>query len=116
MTAARRPLDLATTEAELQALVIDLATACGWAAMHVRPSRVRGDQWATATSIPGWPDLTLLGHHRALFVELKSENGRLRPEQRDVINQLVDAGLDARVWRPSSWPEIEATLTGGRTQ
>lgn len=115
MSRARRTIDLATTEAELQQLVVDLAHTCGWKSMHVRPSRVGEDRWATATSIPGWPDLTLLGHGRALFIELKSEKGRVRPEQVEVIALLRAAGLDARVWRPSSWPEIEATLTRGRT-
>jgi hypothetical protein len=115
VTAARRTIDLAITEAELQALVVDLAHTYAWRVMHVRPSRVAGDRWATATSIHGWPDLTLLGHGRALFVELKSETGRLSPDQREVIGHLRAAGLDARIWTPSSWAEIEATLTGGRT-
>jgi hypothetical protein len=115
MSRARRAIDLATTEAELQALVVDLAHLHGWKSMHVRPSRVGGDRWATATSIPGWPDLALLGHGRALFIELKSETGRLSTEQREVIGHLRAAGLDARIWRPGSWAEIEATLTGGRT-
>ena len=115
MTRARRAIDLATTEAELQQLGVDLAHTCNWKSMHVRPSRVAGDRWATATSIAGWPDLTLLGHGRALFVELKSEKGRLRPEQLEVIALLRAAGLDARIWRPSDWASIEATLTGGRT-
>jgi hypothetical protein len=115
MSRARHTIDLAITEAELQTLVVDLAHTYGWRVMHVRPSRVGEERWATATSIPGWPDLTLLGHGRALFVELKSEKGRLRPEQLEVIALLRAAGLDARVWKPSSWLEIEATLTGGRT-
>jgi hypothetical protein len=101
MTRARRAIDLATTKAELQALVVDLAHTHDW--------RV------TATSIPGWPAIVLLGHNRALFIELKSETGRVRPEQREVIGHLRAAGLDARIWRPSDWPSIEATLTGGRT-
>lgn len=102
------------TEAEFQDAVVELARICGWEAMHVRRSRVRGDRWATATSIAGWPDLVLLGHGRALFVECKSERGRLTLEQRRVIGLLRDAGLDVRVWRPSDWREIEATLSGGR--
>lgn len=108
MTAAR-PIP-SPTEAEFQATVIELAETCGWRAMHVRPSRVRGDSWATSTSIPGWPDLTLLGHGRVIFVELKTTSGRLTSDQRQVLDELKRAGQDARVWRPSSWREIEATL------
>ena len=102
------------TEAEFQQAVVHLAETCGWRVMHVRPSTVRDGRWATATSIPGWPDLTLLGHGRAIFVELKSETGRVSPEQRRVIDELRAAGLDARVGRPRDWHSIEETLTGGR--
>jgi hypothetical protein len=79
--------------------------------MHVRRSVVRAGRWATATSIPGWPDLTLLGHGQLIFAELKTDRGRLSGEQVGVIAALRAAGQDARVWRPDDWPEIERTLT-----
>lgn len=110
-----RPLP-AQREDEFQATVTQLAETCGFRVMHVRRARVRGDRWATATSIAGWPDLVILGHGRALFVELKSERGRVTDEQSALLAELRDAGLDARLWRPSDWPSIEATLTGGRTR
>lgn len=113
MTARTLP---APREHEFQAAVVQLAETCGWRTMHVRPSRVRGGRWATATSIPGWPDLTILGHGRVLFVELKADRGRLSADQRQVLDELRAAGQDARVWRPTDWREIEATLTGGRTR
>lgn len=107
---------LPVSEAHFQQSVVQLAETCGWRVMHVRPSRVRGGRWATATSISGWVDLTLLGHDRAIFAELKSDRGRLTAEQKQVIALLRAAGLDARVWRPRDWKSIEATLTGGRTR
>ncbi len=112
MTARALP---APTEAEFQAAVIQLAETCGYQVMHVRRSVVRQGRWATATSISGWPDLTLLGHDRAIFAELKSERGRLTAEQKQVIALLRAAGLDARVWRPRDWKSIVETLTGGRS-
>jgi hypothetical protein len=107
---ARRTIDRAISEASFQDAVVELAETCGWRVMHVRRSRVRGDRWATATSVTGWPDCVILGHNRALFVELKSQRGRVSDEQSALLAELRDAGLDARLWRPSDWPEIEATL------
>jgi len=101
------------TEADLQRQVIELAHLCGWQTMHVRRSIGAGQQWTTSTSIAGWPDLTLWRAGAFLLVELKAERGRLTAEQHAVLSSLRAAGVDARCWRPSDWPEIEATLTRG---
>jgi hypothetical protein len=66
--------------------------------------------------VPGWPDLVLWRAGQFLVAELKSARGRLRPEQRDVLATLAAAGVDARVWRPADWPEIEALLTAPRKE
>jgi hypothetical protein len=42
-----------------------------------------------------------------LHVELKSERGRLSPQQRAWIEE---GGETFMVWRPSQWPEIMDTL------
>lgn len=67
---------------------------------------------------PGFPDLVLAHpHHGLLLVELKSETGRTRPAQHQWANTLQTAETNGhtpprtyRLWRPSDWPEIEATL------
>ncbi len=47
---------------------------------------------------PGWPDITgVMPAHssepgRALFIEVKSKRGRLRPRQIEVIGRLRDSG------------------------
>jgi hypothetical protein len=51
-------------------------------------------------SIPGWPDLILIGN-RIIFRELKSASGILRPEQRDWRDLLHAAGADWAIWRPA---------------
>ena len=79
--------------------------------MHVRRSTQRDNRWTTATSIPGWPDIFAWRTRQTLAVELKTETGRLTTQQADVLDSLRAAGIDARVWRPSDWDEIEATLT-----
>lgn len=104
------------TERQFQQQVVHLAHLHRWRVMHVRPTiGRRGGQaaWQTATSTPGWPDLTLWRPGQLLLVELKTDRGRLSPAQREVIGSLQDAGVDVRVWRPADWPEIETTLKGG---
>lgn len=93
------------TEADFQRQVTDLADRLGW------------DWWRTPDSRrtnPGFPDLVLARGDVALFRELKTERGRVRPEQGACLLALRGAGIDAKVWRPKDWPEIEATLTAPR--
>ncbi len=52
-------------------------------------------------TVPGFPDLVLVGTHALAFRELKSESGTLRPEQREWGYALRAIGHDWDVWRPS---------------
>lgn len=98
----RRLLDLAVTEAELQANVLDLASRFRWLSYHVFDSR---------RSAAGYPDLTLVRGDRLIFAELKSERGRVTTEQQDWLAALGEVTtVDAHLWRPSSWPEIDEAL------
>jgi hypothetical protein len=100
------------TESQFQGAVVQLAELCGWRTNHVfrSVSQRDGGGWRTATTTTGWPDLTLWRPGQFLMVELKAERGRLTTEQRDVIDSLVAAGVDARTWFPKDWPEIQQTL------
>lgn len=60
------------TEAALQQLLIDAAELNGWLVFHDNDSR---------RNAAGFPDLVLVKPPRVLFLELKSEVGRVRPEQ-----------------------------------
>lgn len=104
----------AQTEAQFQQAVTELAEVLGYQVLHVRRSVVRSGRWATATSVAGWPDLTIWGHGRFLLAELKSDRGRLSAAQEQVIDSLRGCGLDVHVWRPADWPEIENTLRSDR--
>lgn len=86
------------TEAQFQEQVCSLAVSLGLRFMHVRRSKVRQDRWATATNIP-WPDLVLFGPGVFLIRELKVRNV-FQPGQREVLGELVQAGVDAGVWMP----------------
>jgi hypothetical protein len=95
------------SEAEFQKAVVDLAQLRGWLVMHIADSR-RGLG-------PGYPDLTLL-HPRTgqlLFVELKSANGRVSPDQQRWLDALRRGGHRAEVWRPAHFAtgQIQAALT-----
>lgn len=107
---------LAMTEAEWQQQVVDLARLSGWRVNHHRPTPAgRGrTRYTTATTVTGWPDLTLWRPGALLFRELKTDTGRLTTEQRQVLAELDAAGADVGVWRPADWPEIEATLRPAR--
>lgn len=54
-----------------------------------------------STSSAGWVDLVILGRGAALFVEVKSEDGRRTLDQMACARNLASAGLKYRVWRPS---------------
>jgi hypothetical protein len=52
-------------------------------------------------SEPGWPDWVIIGPHKVIFRELKSESGKVTPEQAQVGQMLKHAGQSWRVWRPT---------------
>lgn len=64
------------TEAEFQTNVIDLAKTLGWLVHHDG-----GDVRRTTYGDPGFPDLVLAKGGRVVFLELKSEKGKLTDTQ-----------------------------------
>lgn len=104
----------ACTEAQLQDMVLQLARIRGWMRAHFRPAMVRSGKWVTPVQGDGagFPDLVLLRGQRLLFRELKTDKGKLRPEQEKWLAALLAAGSDANVWRPAQWRngEIEKEL------
>jgi hypothetical protein len=92
----------AISEKEFQAQILQLARLAGWKAYHTFDSR---------RSTAGFPDLVLVRPPVVLFVELKSEEGKLRPEQKAWLEVLSRCErVEARLWRPGMWPEIERVL------
>jgi hypothetical protein len=93
------------TEAQWQQQVVGIAKQYRWTCFHPVRNQptARGHKQQTE---PGWPDLVLLGHSRALFVELKAEKGRVRPEQTRTLELLTAAGCETALWRPSDLPTV----------
>lgn len=91
-------------ERDFQRLIVEAAGYLGYAVYHTFDSR---------RSNPGWPDLVLLKQGRMICLELKTERGRIRPEQEVWIAALDQVpGVTARIVRPSQWDQIEALLKG----
>ena len=78
-------------EAEWQQQVIELATLSGWIVYHTHDSR---------HSAAGFPDLVLARPGELLMRELKTDIGKVRPEQQAWLDALQAAGADVDVWRP----------------
>jgi hypothetical protein len=100
------------TEKQLQALVIECARWLQYDVYHTHDSR---------RSQPGFPDILMackrgrIGQpNRLLVVELKSERGRLTPDQERWLALFEACGVEAYTWRPQQWLDgtIERILTG----
>lgn len=100
---------MSLTEQEWQQQVVGIAKQYGFTVFHPVRNQptARGHRQTTE---PGWPDLVLLGRSRALFVELKSQTGRVRPEQTQTLKRLAAAGCETALWRPSDLPAVLAVL------
>lgn len=114
--------ELLQSERDFQRAVMELAELSGWETLHVRTSMQQGRYMTatTGTMAKGWPDLVLIhrSQQRLLFIELKADKGRLRPDQSRVLSilwQLVEGPTrewaEVYVWKPADWTLIEATLT-----
>jgi hypothetical protein len=110
-TTARAMLDLQVSEKQFQQQIVDLARLHSWRVYH---------PWDSRRSAAGWPDLVLARlcpsqrgvTTELLFLECKTERGRLTEAQRDWLFVLgAVPGVTARVVRPSDWPEIVALLS-----
>ena len=102
------------SEAEFQKVVIDLARRNGWLVYHAVPAQVRPGVWRTTyAGDRGFPDLMMVHPTRgSLFVELKTDRGKVTPEQLEWINTLRDAHQEAYIWRPSLIDLIAVRLGG----
>lgn len=90
-----------------------IAILLGWDFVHFRAAPNFRGTWSvpvTGTMGVGWPDLILVRRGRILAVELKSDTGKVEPEQEKVMALLRDAGVECHVWRPADWPAIVAAL------
>ncbi len=104
-------------EEELLRAVLDMARLLGITTAHFRTAQSQSGRWLTPVGGDGkgFPDLVLVGSG-VLYRELKTDAGRLRPEQVVWLRELKAAGQDADVWRPADLHSgrIEAELRAVR--
>lgn len=90
------------TEAQFQSRVTDYCDLRRLRWFHSGDSR--------RDSCAGFPDLVICGPGGVVFLELKRESGRVKPEQQAWLDALRNAGQDALVVRPSHWEDVRALL------
>ena len=84
--------------------VIEIALDGGWLVFHDEDSR---------KNRPGFPDLVMAREGRTIFAELKSQRGRVRPEQQRWLDELAKTpGTEVYLWRPSDLDSIIQMLMG----
>ena len=94
------------SEEDFQKAVCAYAGSCGYLVHYQRRSGFIGKDGAWRGSGPaGFPDVVLAKNNRnPVFVELKTDRGRLRPDQVDWMETL--GAVYHRVWRPRNAREI----------
>ena len=101
------------SERDFQRSVVELATALGWMIYHQLDAGTCKKCGAFNFSKrigPGYPDLTLAGHGRVLFVELKAEKGRVSTDQKEWAERLDAGPGEYYLFRPSQWDEVVEVL------
>ena len=91
--------------------VTDLAEMLGWSWAHFRPAQT-SKGWRTPVSGPmgaGFPDLILCRGDRIIAAELKSQDGRLTPAQRVVLDTIGRA-VPTYIWRPADLDAVAEAL------
>ncbi len=74
----------------------------GWRWCHYEPAVRQSGQWATALrGDRGAPDYTAVRGGRLVFIEIKGDGGRVSPEQKRWIADLLEAGVETYVWYPT---------------
>jgi len=107
--------DRRMSEKTLQSRVVGRAKRRGWDVKHVGKG-MTGPDGVWISTAKGFPDLFMLheGHHEALAIELKREEGEFEPGQLEYLQLLNTCGIPAVVIRPSDLREgrVDAILGG----
>ena len=94
---------LSMTEKELEAQVKKLARMMGWLHYHT---------YRSIRSPAGFPDCVLVKPPRTIYSELKSDKGKVLPEQQVWLDTLAKCPHnEVYLWRPSDFEEIAHVLS-----
>lgn len=98
--------DRQMSEAKLQSRVVYRARKYGWRVAHAGRGWVGGDEDVPGVVVTpmakGWPDLSCFkAGHRAVYLELKREQGEVEPDQVEWLQLLASTGARVGIVRPS---------------
>ena len=99
---------LTMTEDDFQSRIIETAQLHGWRVAHFRAARTSRGWRTPVQGDAGFPDLVLARRGALIVAELKSDTGRVAPDQRAWLDQL---GGHGRLWWPRDWPAVLAEIT-----
>lgn len=102
MTEAMKQL----SEKDLQSSVVEVLRWKGWLCYHTHDSR---------RSQPGFPDLVAVRGSTLIFVEFKTEKGKVKDEQHDWLTRLSLAHGDVFLVRPSTMDSFVDWIEGDQT-
>ena len=104
----------ALSEAALQRTIIEAGQWYGFLVAHFRPAQTARGWRTPVEGDAGFPDVVLARNGRAFAFELKSERGRLTPEQEAWGDELTGprgvSTLDYAVIRPSQLDDVLVLL------
>jgi hypothetical protein len=89
----------------------------GWRWTHFEPAIRQSGGWATALrGMKGLPDYVAVRDGALVFAEIKSDRGKLTPDQAEWITRLQGVQtVRTEIWYPEDLPEIKQILgRGGR--
>lgn len=100
-----RPARPKMTGTELEQNIVDTAHIYGYIAFHQRPGLNRDGSWTSAIKYDGkgFPDLVLAGDKGILFIEVKGDGDKVRPDQEKWLTALRRGGARVHVWTPAEW-------------
>jgi len=85
-------------ESDVQRAIVQALSYAGWLVMHIPNQSTRGRQrWAGL--MPGAPDLVAVKRGRVVFLEVKTEKGKVSEKQTEVHDLLRLHGMEVRVVR-----------------
>ena len=102
--------DVAILERDWQKTVTDALDVFGWRWIHFRPARTEKGWRTPVSGFAGFPDVVAVRADRVVYIELKTEGGRLGQGQAEWLAALGLAGAEVHCWRPSDWAEVEEFL------
>lgn len=96
-------------ERQLQSTVQEILTFYGWLWYHAPDNKP--DRFGRVQNIrAGFPDLVAVRGRRTVYIELKTQTGRVSPDQQRWHDALRRAGNEVYVWRPADVQEAKNIL------